>query len=406
MKRVVRFLALALALAIWGSPVFAQGTEHARGEGAFSRDGKLLAFLQEGRPDREFIVVEVDGGRAFRFVMAEPHAYVRDLAWAPGSNALVFVSLDLSKRASATTAVAGPWASTVWSVAFGEEGPETARKLAEGEAIRTPALSPDGTKVAWFQPVPKPDEAPPKQIHMPKAFAVFEADFASGATNRVSASQYEAPRSLFYDGPDAWLFNAMGPAYLHQNRSIYFWTGNRPDAPPGKGSFDQLTGGVKSFRMTRGETLPAYPDHVRPYPASAPLKAWLAGVAADGRPILFGAPGAENTAANQQRNTASWYVDGVSRVSMREGFVALKSDGAPEVYYPPETPAAYHNYPGGFGVDGLMKRYFAIRMRPYPTPTDYGLTTSRLFVFEGDRMIVERDVTDIITKAEKVTIGE
>lgn len=405
MRHVTRLLAVLAALAMWLAPAWAQGTEHTRGEGTFSRDGKLLAFLQEGRPDREIIVVEVDGGRAFRLVLAEPYADARDLAWAPGSNTLVFVSRDMGVKASATSAVSGPWASTVWSVAFGEDGPQPARKLAEGEALRTPALSADGAKVAWFQPVAKPNEAPPKQIVTAQAFAVFEKDIASGETTRVASSQYEGPRALAYDGPDAWLMNVMGPAYLHENRSIHFWSGNRPDAPPGKGTFDQLTGGVKSFRMVRGETLPGYPEHVRPYPVTAPLKAWLAGVTTDGRPILYGAPGAENTAANQLRNTASWYVDGISRVPMREGFFTFRDDGTPEVLYPPETPAGYHNYPGGFGVDGGMKRYFAIRMRPYPKPGDYGLTTSRLFVFEGDRVIVDREVTDIIMAAERVTVG-
>jgi hypothetical protein len=45
-------------------------------------------------------------------------------------------------------------------------------------------------------------------------------------------------------------------------------------------------------------------------------------------------------------------------------------------------------------------------MTPYLTPDDFGLTTSRLFLYEGQSLLLERDVTDIIMKAEKVVIGD
>jgi len=407
MKAVALVGGLLCALALWAAPARAQ--EHLGGDGALSPDGTLLAFVQQGRPQGEFLVLEIASGRSFRFVMSAPLADVRHLSWAPASNTLVFSSLDNGVVSGAAMFAANPRASAIWSVAFTAEGPQPAKELARGEELQTPALSPDGSKLAYFEVVRLPKDSPERRVIPPMAaFGLFEVDLQTGAAARVAAVQYKFPRELYYDGADAWLINVDEAAYPTEIRGSQFWSATRPGAPGGAGSFDQLTGGIKSFRVKRGDALPVYPASFETYPAMgvAPLKSRLVGVTSAGEPILYGAPGPENTAANQQRNTASWYVQGIARVPMKEGYIAYRRDGAPEIYYPPPHPERYASITGGWGVDGAMKRFFSIRMTPYPTPDDFGLTTSRLFLYEGQSLLLERDVTDIIMKAEKVVIGD
>lgn len=406
MRPVALALAIICSMVVCAGPVLAQAGEHRRGEGAFSPDSAFIAFIQEGRPDSEVIVLAPASGDSFRLQLPEGYHEVRNIGWAPSANILLFASRDATGTLSEPHAIRGNHASAIWAVSFEEGAPAEARLLARGEDLRTPALSADGGKLAWFQPVPKPNEMPPKQILSPQAYAVFEKDLATGETRRVAYSQYARPQKLFYQGADAWLFNADEPAYLHVNGGVQFWSGNRPSAPPGKGTFNQLTNGIKALRMTRDEMLPDYPDFVKPWPAMEilPPKSQLTGVTADGRVILWGAPGPENTMANQMRNTASWYVDGVSRVPMRNGYFTMDADGQKEVYYVPQTPEGYGNLPGGEGVNAALTQYYAVRMQPYPTPDDFGLDTSRFFLFEGADLVMQRDVTDIVEQATLVTL--
>jgi hypothetical protein len=209
---------------------------------------------------------------------------------------------------------------------------------------------------------------------------------------------------LYYDGPDSWFFSADAPSYLRIQGNVEFWSSARPSAPPGKGTFDQLTGGIKSFRLERGEALPDYPDHKQPWPAEAPIRSRLAGVTADGRPILYGAPGPENTEGNQLRNSLS-RAAGVSRVEMKEGFMSFGHDGRRVDYFPPSPPAAFNANTGGVAVDGGLKRFVTIMMKADRNKPDYGRSSARLFLFEGQTLLLERDVSDIIAKAETVEIG-
>lgn len=376
-----------------------------------SRDGKLLAFVMQGMPRNTFVVLELDTGRSMRFELPPAHAEMRDLAWAPTSNTLLFVSLEPAASGSRLPdpSILGGWGTHIWSVAFGEDGtPQPASVIARGRGVRLPALSPDGTKVAYFHPVAAPGQEAMLQINPLGALAVFERDIASGEAVRVSESQYKLPRRLFYDGADAWLFSADEPAYVTRMGGSVFWSSTRPSAPPGKGTFDQLTSGIKSFRMERGEVLPDYPDFKQPWPAMgvAPVKSMLTGVTSEGEPILHGAPGPENTAGNQLRNSASHYVDGISRVEMKYGYIAFRADGEREIYFPPAPPAAYDANTGGGGVDTAMKRYFAISMKADLSKPDAGRSTSRLFLYEGQTLVQERDVSDIVAKADTVQIAD
>jgi hypothetical protein len=258
--------------------------------------------------------------------------------------------------------------------------------------------------VAYFLPVRLPREAPPKLFLDRQTAAVFETDLATGQTTRVSPSQYKFPRALYYDGMDSWFFSADEPSYLTVRGNVEFWSSSRPSAPSGKGTFEQLTGGIKSFRLERGEALPDYPDHKQPWPAEAPIRSRLAGVTAEGRPILYGAPGPENTEGNQLRNSLS-RAAGISRVEMKEGFMAFEQENKRVDYFPPSPPPAFNANIGGIDVDGDLKRFVTIMMKADPRKPDYGRSTARLFLFEGQALLLERDVSDITAKAVTVQIG-
>lgn len=410
--RLARILgAVLLGLALLAAPAQAQGKMHDMGDARMSRDGKLIAFLLQGMQRNTFVVVEIDSGRSTRIDLPPMHDEVRDLAWAQTSNTLMFVSAAPAAFGAELPApsIASGAGTHIWSIAFDAYGqPGPAAVIVRGKSVRRPALSPDGTKVAYFHPVPVPGQEATSLIAPLSAYAVFERDIAGGEPARVSESQYKTPRELFYDGADAWLFSADEPAYVTRMSGSVFWSSTRPGAPPGKGTFDQLTSGIKSFRMARGEVLPDYPDFKQPWPAMgvAPMKSHLVGVMGDGRPILFGAPGPENTAANQQRNMMSWYVDGVSRVDMRYGYVAIGPQGKRQVYFMPGFADGYDGNVGGMGVDGALKRYFRIDIKTGDRTPETIHAKSRLFVYEGETLILGRDVSDILASAATVQIAD
>lgn len=408
---MIRFaLAMGLVFALLAAalPARAQEKLHSLGDGALSADGSLLAFHTPGTPGNSFVVLEVDTGQSWRFVLPEPHVEMRDLVWSQLSNTLMFVSRAGDGKLYSAHSILTGHGTHVWSLDFTQDDPQPTKVIAQGSGFRWPALSPDGAKLAYFQPVPLPNEEPPNAIVWPAAYGVFERDLATGEAHRVAKSQYGLPRALYYDGADAWMFSADHPQYVHRSGQLQFWGSARPGAPPGKGTFDQLTSGIKSFRMERGEVLPDYPDFKRPWPAAdiAPLQSMLVGVTLDGRPILQGEPGPENTAANQQRNMMSWYVDGVSRVPMRYGFAAIGKAGEREVYFMPGFAEGYSGNVGGVGIDAGLKRFFRIDVRMNPDAPETNLSTARLFLYEDQSLILQRDVSDIIAKAEIVRIAE
>lgn len=409
MTRPAIAAALVLGAALWAAPVQAQESLHTLGGTAISRDGSLLALNARGTQRNAFVVLDLDSGESTRFVLPEPHIEVDDLVWSQTDNTLLFVTLDPSESKSILPPhIRGGWGTHVWSMNFGADGPGAAKVIARDDGVRLPALSPDGSKVAYFLPVKLPGQDLRTARMTSGAYAVFERDIASGEAARVAKSQYIFPRQLFYDGGDAWLFSADEPAYLTQMSGSQFWSSIRPGAPPGKGTFDQLTSGIKSFRMERGEALPDYPDFKRPWPDMdiAPLKSMLVGVTLDGRPILQGEPGPENTAANQQRNMMAWYVDGVSRVPMRYGYAAIGKAGEREIYFTPGFAEGYSGNTGGIGVDGALKRLFRIDVRMNPHAPETNLSTARLFLYEGQTLILQRDISDIMAKAATVQIAE
>lgn len=400
---------LVATLMVWATPSQAQENLHTLGGAAISQDGSLLALNARGTQRNAFVVVDLDSGQSTRFVLPEPHVEVDDLVWAQSGNVLLFVTLDPSGSKSILPPdIRGGWGTHVWSIDFTDDAPAAPKVIARDLGVRLPALSPDGSKVAYFLPVALPGQDPNMPRMARGAYAVFERDIASGETARVAKSQYIYPRQLFYDGADAWLFSADEPAYLTQMGGSQFWSGARPSAPPGKGTFDQLTSGIKSFRMERGEELPDYPDFKQPWPAMdvAPPKSMLVGVTPDGRPILHGAPGPENTEANQQRNMMSWYIDGVSRVPMRYGYVAIGKAGEREVYFTPDFAPGYNGNTGGIGVDGALKRFFRIDVKMNRDNPESTLSTARLFLYEDQTLILQRDTADIIAKAETVQVAE
>lgn len=403
MKRLVVGLACLSVLA-FAAPARAQ-TTHGLGDAAFSPDGSHLAFHVQGRPKTGLLVLEVGTGKAYRLEMAAPHVEARDIGWSPTGDKLLFVSLDPTGAVMRDSYILGGWGTHIWSVDFGDAA-HSAKVLAKTAGARWPALSADGGKLAYFKPVPLPREEPPNRIMDPKAFAVFETDLATGEAARVAKSQYATPFELFYETADTWLFAAAEPQYVTNFSGSVFWSSTRPSAPPGKGSFDQLSEGVKSFRMERGEVLPDYPDFRQPFPpvGVAPPKSRLAGQTQDGRPILYGAPGPENTTGNQVRNSLSWYVPGVSRVEMKEGYMTFAADGTRQVYRPPAWPAGYNAFTGGMAVDGGLKRFAAIMTKVDPkTGTQ---SPSRLFLYEGDALKREIDVPELASGAEIIVVSE
>ena len=408
MARFAAVAGLVFALMAWALPARAQGDLHGSGEGELSRDGALLAFYAQGTPRNAFVALDVASGKSFRFVLPAGHHEMRDLVWAQSSSTLLFVSRTGDGSPASTFSIPSGHGTHIWAIDFTKGDPKPAKVIAHGSGFRWPALSPDESKVAYFHPVPLPREEPPNSILWPQAFGVFETDIATGEVVRASKSQYGLPRRLYYHGKDAWLFSADHPQYVNVSGRSEFWSSVRPGSPPAMGTFDQLTEGIKSFRMERGETLPGYPEFRRPWPpmGMAPVRSALVGVTTDGRPVLYGAPGPENTPANQMRNSASYYVDGLTRIEMMDGYIAFGPDDAREIFFPPALPAGYDSNTGGAGMDGAMKRYFNISMKADLSKPDAGRSTSRLFLYEGQTLLIERDVSDIVAKAETVHIAE
>lgn len=410
MRHLIWVLLLAFDLAVWAEPAGAQRNEHTLGGAAFSSDGSLVAFHTQSMPKTEFAVLEVSSGKSFRFVLPAPHIEMHDLVWARSTSTLMFVSLDPAPSVDVPSyelSILSGYGTHIWSIAFTAGEPQAAKVLATREGVRLPALSPDGSKVAYFLPVrlPREQNAPPNRFVDRANATVFETNLATGQTSRVSLSQFKYPRALYYDGPDGWFFSADEPSYLSIRENVEFWSSTRPSAPPGKGMFDQLTSGIKSFRLERGETLPDYPDYKRPHPANAPIQSRLTGVTADGRPILYGAPGPENTAGNQLRNSLS-RAAGVPPVEIKEGFMAFAPDGRRTDYFLPSAPATFDANTGGIAVDGGLTRFVTIMMKTDPSKPDYGRSSARLFLFEDQKLILERDVSDILAKAKTVQIGQ
>lgn len=411
MKSLLLVLGLLATLAVWIAPAQAQRSTHWTGQGAFSPDSSLLAFYVQGRPANEVVVLEMSSGRSFLFELAAPHVELQDLSWAPSGNILLFVSMDpaaIESKMSDRT-ILGGHGSHVWAITFTAEGPQPAKVIAQGQGVRLPALSRDGAKVAYFQGVWLPGQERRRTFMSPDAYAVFERDISTGEVARAASSQYKTPRELFYDGDDAWLFSADDAAYPRNERGIQFW-GIRP-APPGKGSFGQLTNGISAFRMMRGEVLPDYPDHIRPYPENAPPGSSLAGMMSDGRPMLFGIPG-ETTAGEQLKSVLGDVPALTLKQMTKRAYIAVKEDGTYETYFAPEPPGIFHwdkggGNTGGAAADSMLKRYFRIQ-QPYQKdqPSEERYQTSRLFVYEQQALVLERDVADILAKSTAVEIAE
>jgi hypothetical protein len=89
---------------------------------------------------------------------------------------------------------------------------------------------------------------------------------------------------------------------------------------------------------------------------------------------------------------------------MKEGFMAFGADGGRLDYFPPRPPAAFDANAGGVGVDGSLKHYVTIMMKTDRSKPDYGRSTSRMFLFDEQTLLLERDVSDIIARAETIQI--
>jgi hypothetical protein len=395
LKQLAVLFSLLCAL-VWAGPVQAQAVQQrVTGLGEISRDGAFIALAPEGTPQREFTVLELASSRSFRFALPEAHYEAKDFAWAPSSNTLLFTS-----------------GSVIWSVEFTGEGPQAAKVLATGKGVSLPALSPDGTKLGWFERIPLPDEESWQPKLASDGYGVFEKILASGAVARVSNSQYARPQRLYYETNDSWLFVADQPAYLSQmggafQKKRYTWTPQHPKKPSGDYSRD--TDYIKSFRMERGESLPEPPQLKMPYPpiGVAPFQSRLDGVTREGHPILHGGPGPENTAQNRTAEQAKYYLRApTGGVPVKMAYLGVAPDGTRTIYYPPELPAEWSNEPAGAGMAGNMTRYFKTAMKPYANGRDYGYESARLFVFDGEAMVVQRDIWDIIAKAMVVQVSE
>lgn len=410
MRRLWTILSVVLAILVAGFPAFAQSPQrHAAGPTAISADGRYVAFTTNDMSATEFFLLDSETGRAFRMLAPQGHLALGDLVWTRTGSTLMFVSVARPATRFGDSTIYGGYATHIWAIDVTPDGPGPGRVLAKGDGVRLPALSPDGSHVAYFLPVRLPREGP-DSVMLRTAFAVFETDLATGAVTRVAPSQFSYPRALFYDGPDRWFFSAQEPAYLNVSRDVQFW-GPRP-APSGKGTFDQLTDGIKSFRLQRGETLPDYPGFKEPYPAmgTAPIKSLLVGQTLDGNPILFGSPGPENTAANQTRNMYSNYIKGMERVEMAYGYVAFDKDGKRSTtFIPPTPPKEFELGIGGNAVDGSLRRYLTVRtkstVRGLFQPDDPN-NPHRVFLYDGGQLLLQKDVRDIAASASRVQLVE
>lgn len=415
-KPIAFVLTLVCAWVMWAAPSVAQqGSTHIVGEGALSADGRYLALTLEGAPINSFAVVQVDTGRSFVFTLPASEMEVADLAWGTNASSLVFISKATKRIPRDQWRVDNGMEMSIWMIAFTPVGPQPAQRIERGEHRELPALSPDGSRLAWFQPVARPEDNPPKLIPTSRtlgAFGVYERDLATGSVERVSGAQYNGLHSLFYADRDTWLLGVDDVLYLRKNTGWFssgtLWARADTVGPPEPGTTGLMVR-YGSFRMARGEPSASKDKRSHPYPNEylAPIQSRLSGVTHDGYPILHGAPGPENTARNRETNSANAKGLGGRRIDFQDGFLVYGPDGLRSSYFMPARPNGYHGLPGGQGVDAGMMRAFDTGMGPTQgNTTGERLDASKLWVYQGQDLLLEATFAHIIGSAASIQIAE
>jgi hypothetical protein len=415
-KPIAFILTLICAWVMWAEPSLAQqGATHSVGEGALSADGRYLALTLEGAPINSFVVVQVDTGRSFVFTLPASEMEVADLAWGTNASSLVFVSKATKRIPRDQWRVDNGMEMSIWMIAFTPAGPQPAQRIERGEHLELPALSLDGSRLAWFQPVARPEDKPPKLISTLRtvgAFGVYEKDLATGLVERVSDAQYNGLHRLFYADKDTWLLGVDDVLYLRNNTGWFssgtLWAKAETVGPPEAGMTGLMVR-YGAFRMARGEPSASKDKRSHPYPDEgvAPIESRLSGVTSDGFPILHGAPGPENTARNREINAANAYGLGGKRIEFRDGFLAYGPDGLRRSYFMPARPHGYHGLPGGQGVDAEITRAFDTGIGATPgNTTEQRFEASKLWVYQGQALLRETTFQQIVANADRIQIAD